>query len=253
MTTELLSTFRNGVLTLTLNRPARANAFDLAAIDGLRLALEEAEKDSRVGCVVLTGANRVFSSGQDLTEMERYGGQISYGEHLQRSYNPLILQIRNMGKPLLAAVNGPCAGAALGVALACDLRIVHPRAYFVVGFSGIGLAPDSGVSLLLPVFIGVGRAQESFYSNQPISAWRAYRWGMANQIVWLGFEARVQRTAERLASGPREAFALGKRAFNRAMLPHLEEALEFEGILQDKAGKTEEHKRRVKAFFERKK
>jgi 2-(1,2-epoxy-1,2-dihydrophenyl)acetyl-CoA isomerase len=158
-----------------------------------------------------------------------------------------------MGKPVIAAVNCPCAGAALGIALACDLRIAHPRAYFVVGFSGIGLAPDSAVSLLLPISIGLGRAQQHFYFNKPIPAWRAYYWGMVNQIGWLNFDALVKRTAESLASGPGEAFALGKQTFNRAMLPNLEDVLNFEGVVQNKAGKTEEHQRMVKGFFERRK
>ena len=112
----------------------------------------------------------------------KQGDKISYREHLEKTYNPLILQIRRMGKPVIAAVNGPCAGAAFGVALACDLRIARSSAYFVVGFGGIALAPDSGVSLFLPVYIGLGRAQEYFYSNKPITAQQAMEWGMVNQV-----------------------------------------------------------------------
>jgi 2-(1,2-epoxy-1,2-dihydrophenyl)acetyl-CoA isomerase len=246
--TTLLSNLQSDSLFLTLNRPSRANAFNFELISELRHSLADAEKDPRVRCVVITGAGKVFSAGQDISEMKQ-GDKISYREHLDKTYNPLILQIRKMGKPVIAAVNGPCAGAALGVALACDLRIAKSSAYFVVGFSGIALAPDSGVSLLLPVYIGLGRAQEYFYSNKPITAQLAYQWGMVNQVGGFGFEALVRQIAGRLASGPQEAFALGKKAFNQAVLPNLEESLNHEGILQEEAGKSAEHREEVAAFL----
>ncbi|GAB4541844.1 MAG: 2-(1,2-epoxy-1,2-dihydrophenyl)acetyl-CoA isomerase PaaG [Anaerolineales bacterium] len=252
MTSTILSSLKDGVLTLTLNRPRRANAFDFEMNNALRAALETAAQDSQTRCVVITGAGKVFSAGQDITEMKR-GGEISYREHLEKTYNPLILQIRSMGKPVLAAVNGPCAGAALGVALACDLRIAHSRAYFVVGFGGIALAPDSGVSLLLPAVIGLARAQEYFYSNQPIFARQALRWGMVNAVGGWNFEALILRRTRQLSEGPREAFALGKRAFNQAVLPNLAEALRFEGIVQEQAGKSAEHQEGVAAFLEKRK
>jgi 2-(1,2-epoxy-1,2-dihydrophenyl)acetyl-CoA isomerase len=179
----------------------------------------------------------------------KQGDLISYREHLDKTYNPLVLQIRGMGKPVVAAVNGPCAGAAFGVALACDLRIAKSSAYFVVGFGGIALAPDSGVSLLLPVYIGLGRAQEYFYSNKPITAQQAMAWGLVNQVGDADFEALVTKVAGGLALGPTGAFALGKKAFNYAVLPNLEDALNFEGLLQDEAGKSDEHREGVAAFL----
>jgi len=244
----LLARLQSGSLFLTLNRLERANSFNFELINELMRALTEAERDPQVGCVVITGAGRVFSAGQDITEMKG-NADISYREHLERTYNPLILQIRKMGKPVVAAVNGACAGAALGVALACDLRLAHSRAYFVVGFSGIALAPDSAVSLLLPEYIGLGRAQEYFYSNKRITARQAYQWGMVNQVGGFGFESMVTRLVADLASGPKEAFALGKKAFNQAVLPNLEQALKYEGILQEAAAKSAEHKEGVAAFL----
>jgi 2-(1,2-epoxy-1,2-dihydrophenyl)acetyl-CoA isomerase len=241
-----------GSVILTLNRPDRANAFNFEMIDELRAALDDAERNPRAHCVVLTGAGNVFSAGQDISEMKR-GDVVSYREHLNRTYNPLILQIRNMGKPVVAAVNGPCAGAAFGVALACDLRIAKSSAYFMVGFSGIGLAPDSGVSLLLPVYIGLGRAQEYFYSNNPITAEQAFSWGLVNQVGGLGFQKMVRKAAADLAAGPSGAFALGKKAFNHAVLPNLEKALDYEGILQDEAGRSTEHREGVAAFLGKRK
>ncbi len=246
----ILSDLQAGSLFLTLNRPERANSFNFEMVSELQRALAAAEKDSQVNCIVLTGSGKVFSAGQDITEMKQ-GDQVSYREHLNKTYNPLILQIRKIGKPILAAVNGPCAGAALGVALACDLRIAKTNAYFVVGFSGIALAPDSGVSLLLPVYIGLGRAQEYFYSNKPITAHLAYQWGMVNQVGGFNFETLVRQVAGKLASGPKDAFALGKKAFNQAVIPNLEETLNYEGILQEEAGQSAEHREGVTAFFEK--
>jgi len=244
----ILSRLKSGTATLTFNRPSRANAFNFEMTRELINSLIEAEHDPRVRVLILTGAGRVFSSGQDITEMKQ-GEAVSYGEHLEKTYNPLILQIRSMGKPVLAAVNGPCAGAAFGIALACDLRIAHSSAYFVVGFSGIALGPDSGVSLLLPKVIGLGRAQAHFYSNQPIRARQAHEWGLVNQVGGVNFQRKVTRVAEALASGPPEAFAAGKKAFNQAILPNLEDALKYEARLQDKAGGSAEHRRGVDAFL----
>jgi 2-(1,2-epoxy-1,2-dihydrophenyl)acetyl-CoA isomerase len=246
--TTLLTSTQAGSVILTLNRPERANSFNLEMVTELRHALADAEKNPQVRCVVLTGAGDVFSAGQDISEMKQ-GELISYREHLDKTYNPLILQIRGMGKPVIAAVNGPCAGAAFGVALACDLRIAKSSAYFVVGFGGIALAPDSGVSLFLPVYIGLGRAQEYFYSNKPIMAQQALEWGMVNQVVESNFQALVSQIAGSLASGPIGAFAAGKKAFNRAILPNLEDTLIYEGILQEEAGRSDEHREGVSAFL----
>jgi len=240
---------KSGAAILTLNRPSRANSFNFEMTTALMDALSTAENDPQVRCVVITGGGKVFSAGQDITEMKQGGGVVSYREHLEKTYNPLILQIRRMGKPVIAAVNGPCAGAAFGIALACDLRIAHSRAYFVVGFSGIALAPDSGVSLLLPKYIGLGRAQEYFYSNKPITSNLAYQWGLVNQVGGFNFNALILQIAGRLAAGPREAFAAGKKAFNQAILPNLEESLRYEGILQDEAGRSAEHREGVAAFL----
>ncbi len=246
--TTILATPKADSVILTLNRPERANSFNFEMVNELRSALINAEKDPQVRCVVLTGAGDVFSAGQDISEMKQ-GELISYREHLNKTYNPLVLQIRGMGKPVVAAVNGPCAGAAFGVALACDLRIVKSTAYFVVGFGGIALAPDSGISLLLPAYIGLGRAQEYFYSNKPISAQQALTWGMVNQIADTDFDVQVLNVADGLAAGPTGAFALGKKAFNRAVLPNLEDALNYEGSVQEEAGKSEEHREGVSAFL----
>ena len=201
--------------------------------------------------MLLTGAGDHFSAGQDV-HVFRAAENISYREHLARTYNPLILQIRRLEKPVLAAVNGAVSGAALGIALACDLRIASDKARFVVGFGGIGLAPDSAVSLLLPAIIGLGRATETTFSNLPISAEQALAWGLVNRLVPADqLHQQATMIARLLALGPVHAMGLAKRAFNKAVLGNLEQVLDYEGYLQDIASKSEEHREGVQAFIEK--
>jgi len=251
--TTLLTSLQSATLTISLNRPERANAFNFEMISALRGALKDSAEDTGVRCVVLTGAGNSFCAGHDITEMLAAQGQdISYRKHLEETYNPLILQIRRLEKPVIAAVNGPVAGAGLGVALACDIRITSETALFTVGFAGIGLVPDSAVSLLLPALIGLGRATEYTFNNQPINAIQALKWGMVNQIVP---EDDLMDAAGKLAAGLSAgltgAYGLTKRLFNKSMLPNLEEVLAIEGELQEIASKGEEHRAGVKAFLEK--
>ena len=247
----LSASLQAGVRTLTLNRPERANAFNLELLNALLRAFDESERDPQTRVIVLTGAGNTFGAGHDVTDMETAAGKVSYREHLQQTYNPLILKIRQIEKPVIAAVNGMCAGASLGVALACDLRIAADEAAFVVGFSGIGLIPDSGVSLFLPSLIGLGRAAEFYFSNQPISAETAHKWGLVNRVVPFNLMEAVQNTAAMLAMGPIGAYGKTKLAFNKAMYPHLEEVLAMEADLQEEAGRSKEHQEGVKAFLEK--
>lgn len=253
--TTLLTKLQSATLTISLNRPERANALNFEMIAKLRAALEGAATDSQVRCVVLTGEGASFCAGHDITEMLAAQGQeISYREHLQQTYNPLILQIRRLEKPVIAAVNGPVAGAGLGLALACDMRIAVDTALFTVGFSGIGLVPDSAVSLLLPALIGLGRATEFTFTNQPITTVQALEWGMVNKVVPGDTLTEVTvELAAGLAAGPTKTYGLTKRLFNQNVLPNLEEALALEGELQEVASKGVEHVEGVKAFLEKRK
>lgn len=242
----------DGVLTITLDRP-RANAFNLAMVMAVQKALRDAARDPLTRVVLLIGNGAAFSAGQDVGEIQQVQGtDVSIRKHLLETYNPLVLQIRRIEKPVVAAVNGVAAGAGLGVALACDLRIAAENARFVVGFGGIGLAPDSGVSLFLPALIGIGRAAEYTFSNQPILADQAYAWGLVNKLApALELPARAAEWAAQLAHGPVKAMALSKRAFNKAIYPNLEEVLDYEGFIQDIASKTPEHSEGVQAFLEK--
>ncbi len=248
---SLRSDLNNGVLTLTIDRP-KANAFNLGLIRELQKAFKEASRDAQTRVIVLTGAGRVFGAGQDIEEIVAGGENLSYLKHLRETYNPLVLQIRQIEKPVIAAINGPCAGASLGIALACDLRIAADSARFVVGFNGIGLVPDSGVSLLLPALIGLGRALEFTFSNQPIDAQKALAWSLVNRVVNLeDLHMETAATAAELSKGPLGAFGLSKRLYNKAVLPNLESVLEYEGQIQEIAGKSHEHQEGVAAFIEK--
>ncbi len=247
------TTFQNYTLTLALNHPEKANAFNQDMILALQSALKEAEQKDEVRCILITGTGGSFSAGQDISEMEIVQTtEISYHEHLRKTYNPLILKLREIKKPVIAAINGTVAGAGLGIALACDLRIAANDARFTVGFTGIGLVPDSGVSLLLPALIGLGRATEATFSNLPISASDALAWGMVNRLVPAeDLLQTAQQIAMMLALGPVHTYGATKKAFNRAILPNLADILEYEGELQEIAGKNEEHKIGVKAFLKK--
>jgi 2-(1,2-epoxy-1,2-dihydrophenyl)acetyl-CoA isomerase len=246
----VITEFDEGVLTITLNRP-KANAFNREMMAETQAAFKQAARDDQVRFVLLTGSGRVFSAGQDVKEV-REAEDESFRYHLQRTYNPLVLQIRRLEKPVLAAVNGAVAGAGLGIALACDLRIAADDARFVVGFLGIGLSLDSAVSLFLPALIGLGRATEFAFSNEPILADQALSWGLVNRLVaadQLAVEAKAW--AHELARGPVRAMGLAKRDLNKAVLGHLEQVLDYEAHNQDIAGRAAEHKEGVKAFLEK--
>ncbi len=249
----ILSTLQQHTLTIKLNRPDKANAFNRDMILELRSALDKAAENDDVRAILLTGEGNTFSSGQDITEMLAAREQeVSYLEHLRESYNPLVLKLRQIEKPVLAAINGSAAGAGLGIALACDLRIAAEDAFFTVGFTGIGLVPDSGVSLLLPALIGLGRATEYTFSNLPISAQDALDWGMVNRLVPTdALLMTATQIAMMLAMGPVGAFGATKKAFNRAMLSNLAEVLEYEGELQDERRTEAEHRIGVDAFLKK--
>jgi 2-(1,2-epoxy-1,2-dihydrophenyl)acetyl-CoA isomerase len=244
------SELKDGVFALTLNRP-KANAFNSEMVAELKSALKTAEKDGNVRCVLLKASGKLFSAGQDVTEFGG-DGHVSFRKHLLKNYNPLILQMRMLEKPILAAIQGATAGAALGIALACDLRIASPDARFVVGFGGIGLAPDSAVSLMLPTLVGLGRATQATFFNEVISAEQALDWGIVNAVVPADeLEKAAWEWATKLAKGPVNAMGLSKRDFNKAVLPNLEDVLDYEAHNQEIAGLGTDHKEGLAAFLEK--
>lgn len=248
---NLLTEEAGGVLTIQLNRP-KANAFDEGMVDELLDVLKRAASDEGVRCLVLTGAGRVFSAGQDVRIIVERRGTVSFREHLQRTYNRVILRMRQLEKPIVGAINGAAAGAGLGIALATDIRIAAESARFVFGFTGIGLTADSGTSLSLPLLIGLSRATEMAFTNEPISAEQGLAYGLVNRVVPdAELPAAAAEMAASLAGGPTRALALTKRAFHRAMLDALERTLDYEAYLQDFASQTHDHREGLKAFVEK--
>ena len=238
---------RDGAVeTITLNRPDKLNAFTRAVHDGLREALEAAASPE-VRAVVITGAGRGFSAGQDLTE---FSGDV--GSMLRATYHVNINLIRSLEKPVIAAVNGVCAGAGLSLACACDIRIARDDAFFVPGFVGIGLIPDSGGTYFIQRLLGTSRAFEWMTSNRRLAAAEAHAWGLVSEVVEAdAFEARVAERAAELAAGPTRAIAMTKRLFDAARENTLEQQLELEADLQTAASQTEDFREGVAAFVEK--
>jgi 2-(1,2-epoxy-1,2-dihydrophenyl)acetyl-CoA isomerase len=236
------------VQTITLNRPDKLNAFTRALHDGLREALEAAA-DPGVRAVVLTGAGRGFSAGQDLTEFGE-GGDV--GAMLRATYHVNVLAIRALEKPVIAAVNGVCAGAGLSLACACDIRLASDAAFFVPGFVGIGLIPDSGGTYFIQRLLGTPRAFEWMTSNRRLTAAEAHAWGLVSEVVEAdAFETGVAERAAELAAGPTRAIALTKRLFDEAGTHTLEQQLELEAELQTEASRTEDFREGVASFVEK--
>ena len=177
---EVEITRDGAVLTLTLNRPDVLNAINLAVHRGIADGLKQA-RDPDVRTVVITGAGRGFCVGQDLREFDEHPG--STGDMLRATYHPNVLAIRALEKPVIAAVNGPCAGAGVSLACACDLRIAAESASFVPGFVGIGLVPDAGGSFHVARLLGQARAFEWMTSNRKLSAEQAVDWGLVSTVV----------------------------------------------------------------------
>jgi 2-(1,2-epoxy-1,2-dihydrophenyl)acetyl-CoA isomerase len=256
MTDQVILAERDGgVLTLTFNRPDKLNAFNDAMTTALIEEFRKAERDAGVRCIVLTGAGRGFSAGQDLgvfVERQRSEERVSIREHLQSGYNVLTTRIRTIEKPVIAAINGVAAGVGLAIALACDIRVAADNAVITLGFSKIGLIPDGGSSFMLPLLVGLGRASELAFTSDRIDAAEAHRLGLVNRVAPAAeLREATAGLATQLAELPTRAIGLTKRAFNHAILPDLAGLLDYESHLQEIAGRTADHQEGVAAFLEK--
>jgi len=246
---EVLTERDGAVLTITLNRPEVYNAFNRDLHAALAAALAQAA-EQEVRAVVITGAGRGFCAGQDLHEFRQISGTI--GERLEETYHPNIHAIRSLEKPVVAAVNGPAAGAGLSLACACDVRIASDAATFVPGFIGIGLVPDSGGSLFVYRILGE-RAFEWMVSNRRLSAQEALAWRLVSEIVPAdGFEAHVRELAASYAALPTRGVGLTKRLFDGAATAgSLDEQLALEAELQQEATQSEDFREGLQAFLDK--
>jgi 2-(1,2-epoxy-1,2-dihydrophenyl)acetyl-CoA isomerase len=238
-----------GVLTITLNRPDVLNAFDAEMQAGFRDALKEA-RDASVRAVVVTGAGRGFCVGQDLNAFREEAGDIA--TRLRTTFNPNVLALRTLEKPVIASVNGPAAGAGMSLACACDLRIAADSASFVPAFIGIGLVPDTGGSWFVAQLLGYPRAFEWLTSGRKLAAAEALEWGLVTEVVPADeLAARTAEVAGRYAAAPTRGIGLTKRLLDRAMRSRLEEQLEFEAQLQAAAAVSDDFREGVAAFLEK--
>ena len=244
-----VETARDGaVLTITLNRPDVLNAFDQAMHQALASALADAG-DRAVRAVVITGAGRGFCVGQDLAEFREIP---QIGDALRERYHPNIRAIRALEKPVIAAVNGPAAGAGLSLACVCDLRIAAASATFVPAFINIGLVPDAGGPYFIRRLLGTARAFEWMASGRRLSAAEALGWGLVSEVVEdEAFAARTAEVAATWAALPTAGVGMTKRLFDVAERASLDETLAVEAELQAQATQTADFREGVSAFLEK--
>jgi 2-(1,2-epoxy-1,2-dihydrophenyl)acetyl-CoA isomerase len=241
----------DGVATITLDRPDALNSLEATLKRELLVALREAARDDSVRVVILTGAGRAFCAGQDLKE-RLAPDPTPLDVEVRERYNPIILAMRGLSKPIIAAVNGVAAGAGASLAFAADLRIAAEGASFVLAFGRIGLVPDSGASWFLPRLVGAAHAAELIYLPDPMPAEEALRIGLVSQVVTADALLDHARTlAAKLAQGSPTALALTKRALSRSLEVGLVEALDHEASLQGIAGRTADHAEGIAAFVEK--
>jgi 2-(1,2-epoxy-1,2-dihydrophenyl)acetyl-CoA isomerase len=249
----LLMDIQDGIATITLNRPEVYNAFNDPLSYELQDALKKAEKDAAVRVVVLTGAGKAFSSGQDLkASME--SGKRDLSESLHKRYNPIIRAIRNMPKPVICRLNGVAAGAGCSLALACDMIIASEEATMIEIFVNIALVLDSGSSYFLPRTVGYHRAFELATKATKITAPEALQMGLVNKVVPAAeLDAAVQAEAAYYAAAPTKAIALMKKMLTKGMTEDLDAALDYEAYCQEIAGNSADNAEGIQAFLEKRK
>jgi 2-(1,2-epoxy-1,2-dihydrophenyl)acetyl-CoA isomerase len=250
---SILVDVREGYHVVTLNRPARLNAFTESMHIALRAALADAEHDQGCRALLLTGAGRGFCSGQDLNDrLSRTGETPVLGGALQAYYNPLVRTLRELPFPVVAAVNGVAAGAGCNIALACDIVLAARSATFVQSFAKIGLIPDSGGTWTLPRLVGLARARGLALTAEPLSAEKAEAWG----LIWktVADEALMEeahKLCAHFAAAPTVGLSLIKRALDESWDNDLETQLELERELQREASLTPDYAEGVRAFMEK--
>lgn len=249
----LISELKNQVLYLTLNRPEVFNSFNKEMALALQNELDKASSDENVRAIVLTGNGKAFCAGQDLAEATDPNGP-SLNDIVRLHYNQIILKIRAIEKPVIAAINGVAAGAGANIALACDITIAKESASFIQAFSKIGLIPDSGGTFYLPRIIGFQKASALMMLGDKVSATDAEKLGMIYKVVAdEQFDELVHSTAQNLASMPTKGLGLTKRALNKSFESSLEQQLEWEAVIQTEAGQTYDFNEGVQAFLEKRK
>lgn len=242
-----------GVAWITLNRPDALNAWTRELGEDLRSALDQAADTPEARAIVLTGAGRAFSSGADLRGGQRdEDGKPDVLTPLRETYNPLILRVRTIPKPVVAAVNGAAVGIGCSLALAADLIVAAESAYFLLAFVNIGLGLDGGASAFLAARVGHARAFELAYLGERLPAARAAEWGLVNRVVPdAELETEAGALLARLASGPPGSYAAIKRTINEQLYPRIEQQMDSEAVLQQERAASDDFAEGIVAFMQR--
>ncbi len=241
-----------GILNITLNRPESLNAFNAAMLTELQEAFKEALSDD-VRCVTITGAGKGFCSGQDLKDFE--SEKKTFKEAIETRYNPLIMQIMNLPKPVICGINGVAAGAGLSLALACDFRIALESAQLIEVFVSVGLVPDSASSFTLPRIVGLTKAFQMCSTAERITGAEAKRLGIVNVCVQTPevLKAAMDKYSKKFAKMPTSAVGMIKELVNNSYSRTLAEVLAAEAAAQDIAGNSNDYKEGVNSFLEKRK
>lgn len=247
-------TVENGVGYLTLNRPDVLNSFNMSMALDLQKCLKQAADDATIRAVLLTGAGRGFCAGQDLKEVlpseENPAPDLS--EIVVKSYNPIVLAIRQLEKPVICAVNGIAAGAGANLAFACDLVLASEKASFVQSFCKLGLVPDTGGTFFLPRLVGMARATALTMLGDKLSAAQALEWGLIYRVCEPdSLMKEADDLAKKLATQPTKGLGFIKRALNASLANDLQTQLAVEMELQGAAGRTDDYQEGVNAFLEK--
>jgi len=249
---HILFSISNGVGKITLNGPDVLNSFNMAMAKEMQAALDTCASDKNVRAVLITGAGRAFCAGQDLAAAIAPGADIKV--IVQEQYNPIILKIRNIEKPVICAVNGVAAGAGANIAFACDIILAGASSSYIQAFSKIGLIPDSGGTFFLPRLVGMQRATALMMLGDKVSAQQAYEFGMVYKVIPdESLMSEAEKLAEQMAQMATRGLALTKKLLNESMDNNLVQQLSMEGDLQAMAAKTYDNAEGVKAFLEKRK
>jgi len=248
---SILFELKKNVGVITLNRPEKFNSFNREMALLLQQVLDDCEKNSEVRCIYISGNGKAFCAGQDLGEVIGEN-PATFDKILIEHYNPIVTRIRNIGKPIVCAVNGVAAGAGANIALCCDIVVANENASFIQAFSKIGLIPDSGGTYFLPRLIGFQKASALMMLGDKVTAVDAERIGMIYKYFPAeSFADDSCKIAETLAQMPTLAFAFTKQALNQSLQNNLTEQLLLEDKLQNKAAVTKDYQEGVNAFLEK--
>lgn len=253
MSNTVLLTKEKGIGYITFNRPDKYNSFNRDMAMAFQQHLDDCGADDNIRCIYVTGAGKGFCAGQDLAEVPD-PKTTDFKKIVSEHYNPVIQRLRNIEKPIIAAVNGVAAGAGANVALACDIVVASEAASFIQAFSKIGLIPDSAGTFFLPRYIGMQRSAALMMLGDKVSAAEAVQMGMIyKSFPAESFEAESKKMAEQLANMPTKGIGLTKRLLNHSYSNNLEEQLELEMKVQVEAGTTDDFAEGVNAFLEKRK